>query len=523
MYLARGWIRRYHSKHMRSHQSAVARLDNIFKPLEPLFEDETPPIAPNSGSYAAKRMEEKLTRPLPSISRYIEACQLGSPRTARDFRSIVNKKRMAVRFLDQLKPKAKFIASAIEESQLPLANLPEIAVIGRSNSGKSTLINAIVGTRCCSVDNKPGSTKHLNFYRIGDPPLLTFVDVPGFGFAYAASQTRTQWTEFALWYLRSRRNLRLAILVADARHGLADSDLELISFLKSNKISFKIALNKCDLVHAGDLAKRLTVLGNDLSVSDSQLLDKIVPVSALRDLGMERLRSLVEPLKMKRDVIVAGQKKIVMDLLEERRLKKAQLRAERKVRKTSRMVDLFGSDELVTDDKTKSTNDEFTSEEETEAYKPDATSILKRREETSQDVTILRFENFVSNDEIENLGLRGGSKRADIPSPTMDESNTNYELKMRVDHALEWKNRLELATFDDCTVEVKSRTTISDTPQNEELSALGFITTDTHTEMPKGIRKWKVVGMKPVGKVSRAKNKPDLIYQISNQNRKRKK
>jgi hypothetical protein len=210
-----------------------------------------------------------------------------------------------------------------------------------------------------------------------------------------------------------------------------------------------------------------------------------------------------------------------MDLLEERRLKKAQLRVERKERKGTRMVDLFGSDELVIDDETKSTNEESSNEEETEAYKPDATSILKRREETSQDVTVLRFENFVSKDEIENLGLRGGSKRTDIPSPIIDESNTNYELKMRVDHALEWKNRLELATIADRNIEVESRTPISDT-RNEELSALGFITTDTHTEMPKGIRKWKVVGMKPVGKVSRAKTKPDLIDQISNQNRKSK-
>lgn len=488
---------------MRAHQSLVSRLDNVFKPLEPLFEENSSP-SQSTGRYAQKRREEQFTRPLPSVSKYLESASLGSPRTTSEFRALVKKKRLAIRFLDQLKPRSKFVAAALEESELPLASLPEVAVIGRSNSGKSTLINAIVGTRCCEVQDKPGSTRRLNFYKIGDPPLVTFVDIPGFGFAYAKNSERSQWTEFALWYLKTRRNLRLVILVADARHGLSDSDSELIPFLRSNKIEFRVALNKCDLVHRGELAKRLTVLGKDLNVSDSQLLEKILPVSALRDQGIERLRKTVESFKMKREIVIAGERKMVLDLLEQRRLKKAQQRADRTARREEQFNDLFRHSEHERESKTKSDELEENSID-SNAYQPDQTSILKRQSAADgKDIQVLEFEDFVSQDEIENLG----KKRGKAASPEIGADNTEYEKSMKLNHQLDWKMKLDL--------QQGPREEKFERPAKAEddLSALGFITTVDTAEIPKGIRKWKIPGLKPKGKVSRAKPKPDLVSRI---------
>ena len=488
----------YHSRRMRTHQSTLAKLDNIFKPIESMFEDDkSAPFSSSSGRYSQKRNEEKLLRPFPFISRYIESTCLGSPRTGGEFKALVHAKPLAVRFLDQLKPKSKFFSAALKEEDLPLATLPEIAVVGRSNSGKSTLINAIVGTRCCQVEDKPGSTKELLFYRIGDPPLLSFVDVPGFGFAYGSSKTvRTQLAEFALWYLRARRNLRCVILVTDARHGLADADLELITFFKKNKIEYRIVMNKCDLVDRSILAKRLTLLSRDLEIPESQFLDRIVPVSALRRVGIERIRSICEQFKLKRDIVIAGQHMKVMDLLEERRLRKQQKRAENMERKENAPLSRPSPSSSTCFDA------------EPRAYTPDSTSILKRVVNRNEgDVNILEFENFVSEDEIRNLGTRRGNH---LPSPDPESENTNYETKMKLNHALDWKMQLEL--------DLPSSQRETFTPEqfqteearsNTDISALGFISTDNAVaNIPKGIKKWKVIGMKPVTKTSRKKPKP---------------
>lgn len=492
--------RGYHSKRMRTHQSTLTRLDNVFQPIQAMIDDSRPAsLAP--GRYAQKRLEEQLVRTPAFISKYIETYGLGSPRTAGAFRSLVNKKRLAVRFLDQLKPKARFIGSAIQEDQLPLATLPEIAVVGRSNAGKSTLINAIVGSRCCEMRNEPGSTQQLSFFRIGDPPKLTFVDLPGFGFAYADAAARTQWAEFTLWYLKARRNLRCALLVVDARHGLADSDLEMISFFKANKIEFRVVLNKTDLVESGTLGKRLAVLGKDLSLSDSQLLDRVVPVSALRRQGLERIRTICEQFKLKRS---GG------NLLDERRLKQVQQRAVRAERKEELKLELFGERDLLTARQAKpsATDTPGTScfESEPDAYRADAQAILKRTPNTeSGDIRMLEFESFVSDDEVTNLGLRGGAHRADSPSPVPGEANTNYEQRMKLNHELGWKMKLDLDTPVTVTPSSPSVTQRS----HEDVSALGFISTYNPETVPKGIHRWKVVGLKPVIKTSRAKARPD--------------
>eukprot|EP00438_Fugacium_kawagutii_P000032 Skav208218 [mRNA] locus=scaffold3686:49511:49888:- [translate_table: standard] len=120
----------------------------------------------------------------------------------------------------------KLWAAALHESQLPLARLPEVAVCGRSNSGKSTLINYLCGQYCANMRRAPGSTMELYFWKVGRPAQLCLVDLPGYGFAEAPDEKRLQWTEFTLWYIRARKNLKRVLLLIDGRQGLKPSDRE---------------------------------------------------------------------------------------------------------------------------------------------------------------------------------------------------------------------------------------------------------------------------------------------------------
>ena len=497
----------------------VAQLDNIFKPIQPLFEPtESPSVS--TRSYAEKRREERSTRPLPSVLRYLEQYNIGSPRSRTEFRAIVSKKHMAARFLDQLKPKAKFLTSALNENELPLATLPEIAVIGRSNTGKSTLINAIVGTRCCQVVDKPGSTEKLNFYRIGDPPRIVFVDVPGFGFSYSSKSERDLRNEFALWYLRSRRNLGCVILVVDSRHGLSDCDRELVSFLKNNKVKFLIAINKCDLVHAKDLAQRLTVMSKDLDIPNDTLLDKIVPVSGLRMLGVERLRTICEKFKLERTVTVNGEKRSVNDLLEARRLRKCS--KESSGSKKVSLADFKDIPQKKEEKKFEVVEGECVdySDAEPTAYKPDEKSILKRVvDEPEGEIRLLNVEDFVSRDEEKNLGLRGGKARDDIPAPS-EATDTQYEAQMRLNHQLDWKMKLELDVNHSLGERIENTVRAKETSDDAELAAMGFISTHNagkRIEEPvvvKGIHKWKIPGLKPATKTSKYRKPKDAVDRI---------
>ena len=495
---------------MRGHQSAVARLDNVFGPIESLFEDSVVAGSPVGAPYKVKRKQEELTRPAPSVAKYIEAESIGSARTTGQWKAMVGKKPLsAIRFLDQLRPKIQFLGTAIEESQLPLALLPEVAVVGRSNTGKSSVINALVGRRCCKVENKPGSTQELAFFKAGDPALISLVDVPGFGFAYADETKRSQWTEFALWYLRSRRNLKCALLIVDARHGLGESDLELVTFFKTNKIEWKLVLNKSDLVEARTLAKRVTCIAHDLQISPTSIATSVFPISALRAQGLDRLRRLVEQFKLKRDVVIAGESRRVTDLLEERRLRRLANRQDKAAREGGSQLKLTQGD-LEAEKKIKSNSTQRhvfdlhpICQTEPHAYIPEAHHIVKKKIvfEPETDIRILQPEHFISKDEQRNLGLRAGR---DLPR--------NEEIQMKTNHQLDWKMRLSLNTAE--PTRPKGDLEPKKNSKLDEAALLGFITTFNPPEIPKGIAKWKVMGMKPRIKTGRFRSKPDMAASV---------
>ncbi len=130
---------------------------------------------------------------------------------------------------------------------LPPMDLPEVAFAGRSNVGKSTLLNALTGrSGLARASNTPGRTQELNIFEVGDPPTLRLVDMPGYGFAEAPKDIVRQWQRLVNDYLRGRPTLRRVLLLIDSRHGFKDIDREVMTMLDKAAVSYQVVLTKLD-------------------------------------------------------------------------------------------------------------------------------------------------------------------------------------------------------------------------------------------------------------------------------------
>lgn len=139
---------------------------------------------------------------------------------------------------------------------LPDATLPEVAFAGRSNVGKSSLINAITGRhKLARASTEPGRTRELNFFRVGD--RLRLVDMPGYGYAKAGKSEIDRWTALIRDYLRGRPTLHRVILLIDARHGLKPHDKEVMDALDTAAVIYQIVLTKADKIKPTELAETL--------------------------------------------------------------------------------------------------------------------------------------------------------------------------------------------------------------------------------------------------------------------------
>jgi GTP-binding protein len=146
-----------------------------------------------------------------------------------------------------------FLRGVAALDQLPPFELPEVAFAGRSNVGKSSLINALTGRNTLArTSNTPGRTQELNFFDLAG--RLTLVDLPGYGYAKAPKAKVEAWVELIRGYLRGRPTLRLACLLVDARHGLKDSDREIMDLLAKAAVPFLVVLTKADLIKPSALA-----------------------------------------------------------------------------------------------------------------------------------------------------------------------------------------------------------------------------------------------------------------------------
>jgi len=146
-----------------------------------------------------------------------------------------------------------FVAGAAALDQIPAATLLEIAFAGRSNVGKSSLVNALTGRKTLArVSHTPGRTQQLNFFRLGG--LVMLVDLPGYGFAKVAKSKVQSWTELTRDYLRGRSSLRRVCVLVDARHGLKEVDRDAMQLLDESAVSYQVVLTKADEPKAGALA-----------------------------------------------------------------------------------------------------------------------------------------------------------------------------------------------------------------------------------------------------------------------------
>ena len=155
---------------------------------------------------------------------------------------------------------AEFILSANRPEQFPTDGLPEIAFLGRSNVGKSSLINAIAGQRKLAfTSNTPGRTQSINFYRVDGRQY--FVDLPGYGYARVPLAAKNEWAKLINQYLEERKTLQLSFLILDARRGWMDKDLDLRNWLEANSRPYLVVASKIDKLNQAEQQRSLKAIG----------------------------------------------------------------------------------------------------------------------------------------------------------------------------------------------------------------------------------------------------------------------
>ena len=157
--------------------------------------------------------------------------------------------------------RVEFLLSAPQLKFLPEPTVPEIAFAGRSNVGKSSLLNAITGRRSIArASVTPGRTQELNFFEVGEPTQFRLVDMPGYGFAKAPVKVVEKWKNLVRTYLRGRQVLVRNLVLVDARHGLKDVDREMMKMLDEAAVGYRVVLTKADKIKASELARTVAAV-----------------------------------------------------------------------------------------------------------------------------------------------------------------------------------------------------------------------------------------------------------------------
>jgi len=156
---------------------------------------------------------------------------------------------------------AEFVLSATEPRHYPPAGIPEVAFAGRSNVGKSSLINTLLNRkRLARTSTTPGRTQEINFFRINDS--FFFVDLPGYGYAKVPEAIRKQWGPMVETYLRDRQTLSLVVVILDVRRDPSPEDLQLIHWLEFYSVNFLVVITKTDKISRNELSVRKRIIGD---------------------------------------------------------------------------------------------------------------------------------------------------------------------------------------------------------------------------------------------------------------------
>ena len=181
--------------------------------------------------------------------------------------------------------KAELEAVAVKPSQYPEDNMKEIAFAGRSNVGKSSLLNLLTNRKSLArVSGSPGKTRTINFYRINDE--FRIVDLPGYGYAKASKAEQATWGEMMERYLENRRGLIIVAQLVDVRHAPSKQDLQMYEYLRYYHLDGLVVLTKADKVSRNELNKNTAMIRKALELKPE---DITIPVSALKRTGYDKL------------------------------------------------------------------------------------------------------------------------------------------------------------------------------------------------------------------------------------------
>lgn len=186
---------------------------------------------------------------------------------------------------------AEFILGATKTSQFPIGNKPEIAFAGRSNVGKSSLLNSIVLRKnLAKTSSTPGKTQQINFYNIENKWFFT--DLPGFGYAEVPKTLKENWIKLIFEYFTIRENLRLISLLVDSRHDPSKIDISLMEWFESNQKQFLVILTKCDKISEKMIKERKEQIENLLQYCKFNL--EVLPYSSKTNMGRNELLAIIK-------------------------------------------------------------------------------------------------------------------------------------------------------------------------------------------------------------------------------------